>query len=76
MKRLLAHGGTLFMCFWLVQFVGVNWVSRCRDCDFLVHVFGMEFLVCRLGISIRFLLDGGEARHMVCIDGGNGDMVA
>ncbi|KAG2376837.1 uncharacterized protein HKW66_Vig0174100 [Vigna angularis] len=33
------HGGTLFLHFWLVQFVGVNWVSRCRDCDFLVHIW-------------------------------------
>ncbi|WVZ04794.1 hypothetical protein V8G54_018140 [Vigna mungo] len=32
---------------------------RCRDCDFLV-IFRLEFLVCRLGISIRFLLNGDE----------------
>ncbi|WVZ18027.1 hypothetical protein V8G54_005349 [Vigna mungo] len=50
-----------------------------------------KFLVCRLGISIRFLLDGGEAQlmqrslgfHIVarvwleldCVDGGDGGMV-
>ncbi|WVZ26581.1 hypothetical protein V8G54_005125 [Vigna mungo] len=29
-----------------------------------LFIFGLEFLVCKLGISIWFLLNGGEARRM------------
>ncbi|WVY89831.1 hypothetical protein V8G54_035345 [Vigna mungo] len=44
---------------------------------FAISVAIMDvYSLLKLGISIRFLLDGGVARRMVCVDGGDDDMVA
>ncbi|WVZ06008.1 hypothetical protein V8G54_019354 [Vigna mungo] len=48
--------GSDYVCLWFVA--GVNWVSRCCDCDFLAYIW--------VGIS----------GLQVCVDDGDGDMVA
>ncbi|WVY89324.1 hypothetical protein V8G54_034838 [Vigna mungo] len=55
---------------------GQRWWTGGVTIAIFLFIFGLEFPVCRLGISIQFLLNGGEAQRMVCVDDGDGDMVA